>query len=183
MLVESLMTRDPESCRPEASLADAAAIMWRRDCGVVPVTDGEESVVGVITDRDICMALGLGGRLAAEVSVGDVMSRDVQTCTPVDDVREALELMQGRQLRRLPVVNSGGKLVGLLSINDVVLRTRKGNGKKQVARRETLSTLKAISRPHGSVAGEASEDEATDEAHFGESSFAPESKEADGDES
>jgi len=167
MLVESLMTRDPESCRPEASLADAAAIMWRRDCGVVPVTGDDDRVVGVITDRDICMALGLGGRLAAEVSVGEVMSRDVQTCTPVDDVREALELMQGRQLRRLPVVGSGGKLVGMLSINDVVLRTRKGGGKKQVARRETLKAIKAISRPHGSVVDEAKEDEASDDLAFG----------------
>ncbi|HYH86536.1 MAG TPA: CBS domain-containing protein [Pyrinomonadaceae bacterium] len=159
MLVESLMTPDPESCRPEASLADAASIMWRRDCGVVPVTEGDGVVVGIITDRDICMALALGGRLAAEVSVGEAMSRDVQTCTPVDDVREALELMRARQLRRLPVVNSLGKLAGILSMNDVVLRTRKGKGKKQVARGETIKAIKAISRPHGAVEDEAHSDE------------------------
>jgi CBS domain-containing protein len=163
MLVESLMTRDPESCRPEASLADAAAIMWRRDCGVVPVTEGDGSVVGIITDRDICMALALGGRLAAEVSVGEAMSRDVQICTPVDDVSEALELMQSRQLRRLPVVGSEGKLVGILSMNDVVLRTRKGKGKKQVARSETLKAIKAISRPHSSTVEAAKEDSNSDE--------------------
>jgi CBS domain-containing protein len=177
MLVESLMTRDPESCRPEASLADAAAIMWRRDCGVVPVTGGKGDVVGVITDRDICMALGLGGRLAADVSVGEVMSRDVQTCTPVDDVREALELMQARQLRRLPVVNSGGKLVGILSMNDVVLRTRKGKGKKQVARGETLKAIKAISRPHVAVEDEGASGDS------GESGYAPELEESSGEES
>lgn len=172
MLVESLMTRDPESCRPEASLADAAAIMWRRDCGVVPVTGDDGGVVGIITDRDICMALALSGRLAAEVSVGEAMSRDVQACTPVDDVSEALELMQSRQLRRLPVVGGDGKLVGILSMNDVVLRTRKGKGKKQVARSETIKAIKAISRPHGSV-----EDKGSEEAHSDENILTPELEE------
>ena len=179
MLVESLMTHNPEACRPEANLAEAAAIMWRRDCGVVPVTDGEGSVVGVITDRDICMALAMGGRLASEVSVGEVMARGVETCTPVDDVREALELMRSRQLRRLPVINSGGKLVGILSMGDVVLRTRKGKGKKQVARGETLKTIKAISRPHSSAGDEG----AADELHSGESAYAPELEETSEGES
>jgi CBS domain-containing protein len=178
MLVENLMTRDPESCRPEASLADAAAIMWRRDCGIVPVTDDEGNVVGVVTDRDICMTLGLGGRLAADVSVGEAMSRVVESCTPVDDVREALELMRARQLRRLPVVNSHGKLVGILSINDVILHTRKGKGKKQVARRDTLSTLKALSRPRDPAADETADDEPSDE-----STFAPELEDTSEDES
>jgi CBS domain-containing protein len=173
MLVESLMTRDPESCRPEASLADAAAIMWRRDCGVVPVTIDDGSVVGIVTDRDICMALALSGRLAADVRVGDAMSRDVQVCTQVDDVSEALELMQGRQLRRLPVVDGDGKLVGILSMNDVVLRTRKGKGKKQVARADTIKTIKAISRPHSSTDEGASGDSSSDEH-----TYAPEFEDA-----
>ena len=178
MLVEKLMTPDPESCRPESNLAEAAAIMWRRDCGVVPITDGESSVVGIITDRDICMKLALGGRLAAEVTVGEAMSRDVQTCTPVDDVREALELMQERQLRRLPVVNSDGKLVGILSMGDVVLSTRKGKGKKQVARRDAVSTLKAISRPHA-----ATDEGDTREVHSDENTYTPDFEESSGDES
>src|SRR5947199_9628145 len=105
MLVESLMTRDAESARPESTLAEAAAVMWRRDCGIVPVTDEGGRVVGVVTDRDICMALSMRGQRAAEVRVSEVMARGVETCTPVDDVREALEAMARRQVRRLPVVD------------------------------------------------------------------------------
>ena|GEM_PF-349679 len=159
MIVESLMTRDPVACRPESTLADAAALMWRRDCGVVPVTDEEERVVGMITDRDICMALATSGRQAAEARVGEVMAREVETCTPVDDVREALEVMRARQLRRLPVVNSLGKLVGILSVSDVVLHTRKGKGKKHVSCRRTLAALRDICRPHGSTGDDAATDE------------------------
>jgi CBS domain-containing protein len=173
MIVESLMTRDPVVCRPESTLADAAAIMWRCDCGVVPVTDGDERVVGVITDRDICMALALSGQNASEARVGDVMARDVQVCTPVDDVREALEAMRKRQVRRLPVVNSMGKLVGVLSINDIILHTRKGKNKKRVSRRVTLATLRAICRPHGSTESDEVTDTGDGETSEGESAAPP----------
>lgn len=169
MLVENLMTRDPESCRPDSTLAEAAAVMWRRDCGVVPVTGDDGRVVGVVTDRDICMALSMRGQRAGDVRVGEVMEGGaVETCTPVDDVREALELMKRRQVRRLPVVDSRGKLVGLLSINDVIRHTRKAKGKRRVSRRDTLAALKAICRPHG--AGE--EEGATSAAeHYDEVVF------------
>jgi CBS domain-containing protein len=174
MLVESLMTRDAESCRPESSLAEAAAIMWRRDCGAVPVVDAENRPAGIITDRDICMALSLRGQRAAEVRVGEVMAQGVRTCTSVDDVREALELMRGRQLRRLPVVNGEGKLVGILSISDIVRHTKKGKGKKHVSQRDTLATLKAICRPRTADADDASSGETASDENEGVS--APESE-------
>jgi CBS domain-containing protein len=159
MLVEDLMTRDVETCRAESDLAEAAAVMWRRDCGAVPVVDGGGLVVGMITDRDICMALAMRGQRAADVKVGEVMSRDVQTCTPVDDVREALEVMRRHQLRRLPVVNSHGQVAGVLSICDVVRRTKKGKGKRRVSRRDTVATLKAIYAPHGTQDAAAEDDD------------------------
>src|SRR5919205_701264 len=163
MLVESLMTRDVESARPDSTLAEAAAVMWRRDCGVVPVVEEGGGVVGVITDRDICMALSMRGQRAGEVRVAEVMSGGVETCTPVDDVREALEAMARRQVRRLPVVDSRGRLVGVLSISDVVRHTRKGKGKKHVSRRATLAALRAVCAPHGSGADEAAEASAEEE--------------------
>ncbi|MDQ5838439.1 MAG: CBS domain-containing protein, partial [Acidobacteriota bacterium] len=147
MIVESLMTRDVEVCRPDSTLADAAAVMWRRDCGVVPVVEEDGRVVGVVTDRDICMALSMRGQRAAEVRVAEVLTGGVQTCTPVDDVREALETMARRQVRRLPVVDSRGHLVGLLSINDIIRHTRKGKPKKRVSRRAALAALRAICAP------------------------------------
>lgn len=160
MIVESLMTRDVEVCRPESTLAAAAGVMWRRDCGAVPVVDENGSVVGIITDRDICMALSTRGQHAAEVRVSEVMARGVQTCTPVDDVREALEAMGRRQVRRLPVVDSRGKLVGVLSINDIIRHTRKGKGKKHVSRHAALDALLSICGPHDSAASEDSNETA-----------------------
>ncbi|HEV3470972.1 MAG TPA: CBS domain-containing protein [Pyrinomonadaceae bacterium] len=161
MLVEDLMTREVEACRPESSLAEAAAVMWRRDCGAVPVVDEGGAVVGMITDRDICMALATRRAYAADVHVGEVMAGGVISCTPEDDVQEALEVMRERQLRRLPVVDSQGRLAGILSVADVVRRARKGGGKRRVKRREALATIKAILRPRG-VEDDAHEPELSD---------------------
>jgi CBS domain-containing protein len=184
MLVESLMTRDVEVCRPDSTLADAAAVMWRHDCGVVPVVEEGGRVVGVVTDRDICMALSMRGQRAAEVRVAEVLTGGVQTCTPVDDVREALEAMARRQVRRLPVVDSRGHLVGILSVNDVIRHTRKGKSKKRVSRRAALAALRAICAPHGSgveADSEEESEEAAGEEHYdNEAAHAHESEEAGG---
>lgn len=184
MLVESLMTRDVEVCRPDSTLADAAAVMWRRDCGVVPVVEDDGRVVGVVTDRDICMALSMRGQRAGEVRVAEVMAQGVETCTPVDDVREALEAMSRRQVRRLPVVDSRGHLVGILSVNDIIRHTRKGKPRKRVSRRAALAALRAVCAPHGSGAKEDSDEaleEAAGEEHYdNEAAHARETEEADG---
>jgi CBS-domain-containing membrane protein len=142
------MTSDVESCSASNTLAEAAAVMWRRDCGVVPVVDEERRVVGMVTDRDICMALATRGQLATEVTVGDVMTASPRTCTTVDDVREALDLMKSAQLRRLPVVDGGGRLAGILSLNDIILHSARGKGKKHVSHADTMAVLKAINAPH-----------------------------------
>ena len=148
VLVEKVMTSEVEACRADNSLSEAAAAMWRRDCGAVPVVDGDGRVVGVITDRDICMALATRGRLASEVKVGEAMSGPARTCTTVDDVREALEVMEREQLRRLPVVDSAGRLAGILSINDIILHSGRGKSKKHISHGDAMAALKAISKPH-----------------------------------
>src|ERR1043166_6848080 len=83
MLVESLMTRDVEVCRPDSPppLAPPAAVGGRRDCGVVPVTEEGGELVGVVTDRDICMALSMRGQRAGDVRVAEVMTSGVEVCT------------------------------------------------------------------------------------------------------
>jgi CBS-domain-containing membrane protein len=146
------MTSDVESCSASNTLSEAAAVMWRRDCGVVPVVDEERRVVGVVTDRDICMALATRGQLATEVTVGDVMTASPRTCTTVDDVREALDLMKSAQLRRLPVVDGAGRLAGVLSINDIILHSDRGKSKKHVSHADAMAALKAISAPHRAAA-------------------------------
>ncbi len=147
MKVQDVMTMDVEACGAEADLAAAAMMMWNRDCGAVPVVDGERNVVGMITDRDICMSLVLSRRLASEIRVGEVMSGDVRSCAPVDDIRDALRIMQEEKLRRLPVVEGDGTLCGILSISDIVRHAEKGKSRKHVSHKEAMATLKAISEP------------------------------------
>lgn len=144
MKVQDIMTADVETCQPESDLGAAATIMWKRDCGSVPVVDAEGRVVGMITDRDICMAVSTRNKLASAIKVGEVISGRVYACSPEDRVADALETMQSAQLRRLPVVDDDGKLHGILSINDLVLNSRKDRSKKHVSHRDVITTLKVL---------------------------------------
>ncbi len=117
--VNELMTRDVASCGTEDSLSRAAQIMWERDCGCVPVVDDERRVVGMITDRDVCMAGYTSGRRLGDIVVREAMSRSLYTCGPADLLEVAERLMQTIHIRRLPVVDGSGHLLGLLSLNDI----------------------------------------------------------------
>ena len=146
MKIESLMTRDVRTCRADDSFAEAARIMWECDCGCVPVVDAELGVVGMITDRDICMAAYTQGRSLEEGVVESAMSHDVACCRPMDDVREAEELMRALQIRRLPVVDEDNQLVGLLSLNDIACEATRARHliDKEVAFDEIGLTIAAI---------------------------------------
>jgi CBS-domain-containing membrane protein len=121
-------------------------IMWRQDCGVVPVVDQQEEVVGVITDRDICIAAATRHRRPEELRVGDVMGSRLFTVRPDDDVRVALDTMRHERIRRLPVVNAAKRLVGMLSLSDIVQVakpvTARGTG--ELNANDVLETLKTI---------------------------------------
>lgn len=120
MNVEHLMTRDVECCTPDANLAEAAMVMWRRDCGFVPVVERPGGrLVGVITDRDICMATATKHAGPDSLPVSSVMNRHAVTCTPSDDIQTAMTRMCEKQMRRLPVVDRDGRLTGVLSLNDL----------------------------------------------------------------
>jgi len=113
------MTRDVRTCTPETSLNDAAYQMWCGDCGVLPVVSGDQTVVGVITDRDVCMAACLRGATLRDLKVGDAMSRTVFSCQAIDSIEDVIRCMADHQVRRVPVVDARGKLVGLLAANDL----------------------------------------------------------------
>jgi CBS domain-containing protein len=147
MKVKSVMTTDVQACRPEDSLSVAALIMWNRDCGVVPVVDHEGRVAGVITDRDICMAAATNGRLASDIRVGETISGAVYFVAPEESVQNAIDLMRERKVRRVPVVDGEGKLVGILSVGDIARHSDKGKSKKHVSNRETMKLVKSISEP------------------------------------
>jgi CBS domain-containing protein len=124
MKVKELMTTDVKRCSLETNLAAAAKIMWEADCGAVPVTDENDHVVGVITDRDICIAAATRPRTEGEIPAKELISKELYTCAPEDDVRAALGTMKTRKVRRLPVVERGGRLVGIVSIHDIAVQSR-----------------------------------------------------------
>ena len=119
MKVEQIMNRDVKTCHPKDSLNQAAKIMWEQRCGAVPVVDEQGRAVGFLTDRDICMAAYTQGKPLDKLRVETAMARKVVSCTAEDDLDSAARLMRQSRTRRLPVVDKGGTLVGLLSLDDL----------------------------------------------------------------
>jgi CBS domain-containing protein len=143
MKVQDVMTRDVHSCRPDTNLSMAAMQMWDGDFGVLPVENGGR-IVGMITDRDICMAAATKHCDPATIQVDEVITGQVHSCSPDTDIREALKVMQRNKVRRLPVINADDrKLVGMLSLNDVALKAQ-GDGKAELNAQDVEGTLKAI---------------------------------------
>jgi len=146
MKVKDLMTSDVKSCSPMTDLAAAAKIMWEGDCGAVPVIDDRGKVIGIITDRDICIAAATRSRMEGEIPVQEVISKNVYTCTPGDDVRAALDTMKSRKVRRLPVVGHDGQLAGILSLHDIALQARSSRS-QDLMPEAVLDTFVTISAP------------------------------------
>jgi CBS domain-containing protein len=122
MKVKEVMTPNATAIWLTESLADAAKLMWENDCGALPIIKDGRKVIGMITDRDICMAMAMRDMNPSHISVEDVMTGQVYAVKPEDDVDLALQEMQEHKIRRLPVVNPEGELEGILSMNDVVLK-------------------------------------------------------------
>jgi CBS-domain-containing membrane protein len=146
MRVQDVMTRNVKSCPPEASVDQAAMMMWDYDCGVLPVVDNEARVMGMITDRDIAIAAATRGRLTSQISVGEVMSGNVYACAEDEDIKSALNTMRREKVRRLPVINYEGRLAGILSLNDVVLRAEESRVGRapEISQEDVMGTFKAI---------------------------------------
>jgi CBS domain-containing protein len=121
--VADLMTREVRACTIHDSLNAAAQIMWDHDCGCAPVVDGHGKLAGIVTDRDISMAAYTQGVPLEAIPVERVMSRKVISCARGDDLDSAHQLMRTHEIHRLPVVDSRGRPVGILSLSDVVNRT------------------------------------------------------------
>jgi CBS domain-containing protein len=96
--------------------------MWKGNCGFLPVVGKDGKVAGVLTDRDICVALGTRNQLAGDLTAGEVMSQKVYSCAPEDEIHIAMRVMREGRVRRLPVVAKNGGLVGVVSIDDVLVR-------------------------------------------------------------
>lgn len=133
MNVENVMTRAPRSCRRTDSLATAAKILWDHDCGVVPVVDDQNRPVGMLTDRDCLMASFTRGRKLDELSVQSAMAHLVFSIGKDQPATAALLRMQEHQVRRLPVIDSDGKLCGIVALADLAQRLHRGFTPQQVA--------------------------------------------------
>ena len=120
MKVRDIMTQPAVTCAPETTVATAGHLMENQGCGILPVVDLRRRLLGVVTDRDLLLALAGTERNAAHVTVQEAMKRTVTTCTEDDELRIALEAMRRTAVRRLPVVDRDGHAIGILSIDDVV---------------------------------------------------------------
>ena len=151
MIVRDLMSADVRTCGPQDSLRQAAELMWNRDCGSLPVIDGEGHVVGMITDRDVCMHALMSNRPLQECTVADAMSSDVCSCGASDSVEAAQSLMRSRRVRRLPVIDGDRHVIGILSLNDLALhvRDRRDVGVPAEAVASTLTSVSVHGQPQG----------------------------------
>jgi CBS domain-containing protein len=146
MLVEDVMCRTVHCARVGESGADAAQKMWNHDIGFLPVLDEQGRVIAAITDRDLCMASLTQGRALADIPVGSAMSRVLVAARPSDPITAAERLMQTHQLRRLPVVDTDGRPVGVVTISDVA---RASVRRDDVTAEEVTHTFCDITRPTG----------------------------------
>ncbi len=146
MKVKEVMTPDAKAIWITESLADAAKSMWENDCGIMPIIKDGRKVVGIITDRDICMATAMRDRNPSGISVEEVMTGTVYAAAPEEAIEQALKTMREHKIRRLPVLNPQGELEGILSMNDIALRAKERNGKKapQIDYADVVKTFKAI---------------------------------------
>jgi CBS domain-containing protein len=122
MKVTEIMTKKPVCCFPSSSTLSAALLMQETDTGILPVIQDPftPTLVGVVTDRDLCLHVVATNRDPSSTWIDGCMTRDPVCCTEQDDVSRALELMKTHQVRRLPVVNEKHEIVGVLSLSDLV---------------------------------------------------------------
>ena len=158
MKIAQIMKGDVEVCAPDDNLAAAVSRMWDCDIGCLPVLDTEGHVIGMITDRDVCMAALTRGQRLDEIPVSVAMSKEVLSCGPEAALVEAEEIMRSGQVRRLPVIDSAACLVGLVSLNDLARLAEREIGRRNhdLSAQEVTATLAAIGQPRRVEAQQAS---------------------------
>lgn len=150
MKVAEVMTRRVKSCSSNDTVHAAAKIMWENDCGCVPVLDRASKLVGILTDRDVCMAAYTQGLTLHALRVESAMAPNVVSCSPEDELAEAEKLMIQNKVRRLPVLEKSGKLAGILSLSDIgreAERQQREGQSRQITDVEIARTLAAICEP------------------------------------
>ena len=145
MRVRDIMTAAPLTCGVTTNLAEVAHRMWQGDCGLIPVTGDDGQVLGVITDRDICIAAATRDRAPSYLRAASLVGREPICCRLADEAGVALKLMKQHRVRRLPVLDEEARLAGVISMNDIVLEQKPGSG---VTAAEIVEALKGICAHH-----------------------------------
>jgi len=141
MLVKEIMSRDPQFCTPGDTLQKAARQMADFDCGSLPVVEGEgRNILGVLTDRDIAIR-GVAKGKTPDSKVNDVMTPSPAVCSPEDDIEVVERIMVERQVRRVPVVDSDNRVVGMIAQADLARDNR------ATSDREVGKIVEKISEP------------------------------------
>lgn len=146
MNVQAIMTSSPFFATRDATVSDVARIMAEKEVGVVPIVDETRRLLGILTDRDVCKAIATTNCAACDIPALDLASRPVISCGPEEELESALKTMRDHHIRRLPVVDSKSKLQGILSIDDVVLRSEEAMEATHstISFGDAVRTLKAI---------------------------------------
>ncbi|MBK9001539.1 MAG: CBS domain-containing protein [Myxococcales bacterium] len=145
MKARDLMTHHVRTCRVGDTLAEAARIMWEGDLGDLPVVDEEGRVVAMITDRDICMAAYTQGVPLVASSVSSAMSKRLVSCSPHTSLHEIEQKMLSAQVRRIPVIDELGLLVGIVTLGDIARHTQSGSLLERFGAAGVTKTLSAVS--------------------------------------
>ena len=151
MQVSERMTKNVRTCRVDDSLEHAARLLWDHDCGCLPVVSEHGHLHGMITDRDICMAAYTSGERLADLQVREAMAIDVASVSPGHSLRDAEMLMRDHSVRRLPVIDEEGRVIGLLSCNDLTRWVDDAGtiGRSQHDAVHLVRTLAIVGRPRG----------------------------------
>jgi len=145
--VKDLMAIDVKFCETHHTLNTAAQLMWDNDIGCVPILDNDSRVVGMLTDRDVCMAAYIQGMALTGSLVTSAMSKQVFSCALDDDIATAEKLMREKQVRRLAVIDAQGRLAGIISLNDIA---REGERETELKKTREVSDAE-IARVMASV--------------------------------
>lgn len=139
MRCSEIMTEDIIHCTKQTTMVGAASLMRNEDVGVLPVLDDDKKLIGLVTDRDIVVR-GLAENLnPTNTAIVHIMSEDLITCRPNDEIEVAMQRMREAQIRRIPVVDGGNRLMGMIAQADIALRTERREGLGEV--------LEAVSQP------------------------------------
>jgi CBS domain-containing protein len=152
--IGQLMHTEVHHVGGDASSNDAARLMWEKDIGSVPVVDEAGKLIGIVTDRDIAMATYLRGVTLWNIPVRSLMTTEVISAHADDTISDVSNLMSRRQVRRLPVIDDKGVLIGIVSLNDLALAAEDAEPDGGITEHEVADALRAICAPRSPIAEE-----------------------------